>query len=120
MVTVYGISNCGTIRKTRKWLDAHDVEYRFHDFRKDGLAPELLTAWVDKLGWEVLLNKRGMTWRKLSDDEKADIDAAKAIALMLKYPAMIKRPVIDTGDGLIVGFNEQEINEALGARGNPA
>lgn len=117
MLVVYGISNCDTIRKTRKWLEAHGIDYRFHDFRKNGLAAEQLKSWVDQLGWETLLNKRGTTWRKLSETDKADIDATKAIELMLTYPAMIKRPVLDTGDEMIVGFNEQQLDKALGARG---
>ncbi len=114
MVTLYGIANCDTIRKAKKWLDAEGVEYRFHDFRKHGLERDKLAGWVDRLGWEVLLNKRGTTWRKLDEADKQDIDTAKAIDLLLAHPAMIKRPVLEAGDHLLVGFDEQQYRNALG------
>jgi len=93
------------MKKARRWLDEQGVEYRFHNYRKDGLNPELLAGWVAVLGWEVLLNKRGTTWRQLADRDKQDIDAAKAIKLMLAHPAMIKRPVLVHDGGLEVGFS---------------
>jgi Spx/MgsR family transcriptional regulator len=106
MATLYGIPNCDTVRKARKWLDAHGVAFDFHDFRKHGLDEKQLKAWVKELGWEVLLNKRGMMWRKLPDSKKENLDEKKAIAIMLAEPAIIKRPVLDTGKQRHVGFSE--------------
>ena len=88
-LTLYGIPNCDTVKKARRWLDEHGVAYAFHDYRKDGLDPAMLDRWVDALGWEKLLNKSGTTFRKLPDADKAGIDAAKAKALMLDQPARI-------------------------------
>ena len=106
MVTVYGISNCDTIKKARKWLEKAGIDYRFHDYRKDGLTLEQLTFWADQLGWEQLLNRRGTTWRKLPEEQKANIDQDSALALMLEHPAMIKRPLVVTADSQILGFSE--------------
>ncbi|WP_299182747.1 ArsC family reductase [uncultured Neptuniibacter sp.] len=114
MITLYGIPNCDTIKKARKWLESNQIEYRFHDFRKDGLDAERLNSWVDELGWELLLNKRGTTWRQQPDEVKNQIDQSSAIALMLEYPAMIKRPVLDTGDVRKVGFKDTEYSALLG------
>lgn len=110
-VTLYGIPNCDTVRKARKWLDAHAVKFSFHDFRKQGLDEEQLRRWVKELGWQVLLNTRGMMWRKLPDSKKQHVDEPKAIKLMLAEPAMIKRPVLDLGKSRHVGFNEQTYKE---------
>ena len=114
MITLYGIPNCDTIKKAKKWLEANSVEYRFHDFRKDGLEAEQLKGWADELGWELLLNKRGTTWRQQPDEVKNSIDEASALALMLEQPAMIKRPVLDTGSQRKVGFKDSEYAELLG------
>ena len=108
MTTLYGISNCDTVRKARKWLAANGIEFEFHDFRKQGLDEKQLKRWVKELGWEVLLNKRGMMWRKLPDNKKENIDEKKAIAIMLDEPAIIKRPVLDLGKQRQVGFSEAE------------
>ncbi|MGH1462972.1 MAG: ArsC family reductase [Neptuniibacter sp.] len=108
MITIYGIPNCDTIKKARKWLDAAGCEYQFHDFRKDGLDEKQLKDWVNELGWETLLNKRGTTWRQQPDEVKNSINEAFAIKLMLEHPAMIKRPVMDTGDLRKVGFKDTE------------
>ena len=105
---VYGIANCDTIRKARKWLQSHDLEYQFHDFRKDGLDPALLKRWVNKVGWELLLNRRGTTWRKLPEKARDSINEQSAIKVMLEQPAIIKRPVLVTGKQILVGFNEDE------------
>lgn len=107
-LTLYGIPNCDTVKKARRWLDAADVPHKFHDFRKDGLDPARLQAWIDAVGWEKLLNKAGTTFRQLPDADKAGLDAAKAKALMLAQPAMIKRPVVETDDGVSVGFSADE------------
>lgn len=114
MITLYGIPNCDTIKKAKKWLEANSVEYRFHDFRKDGLEAEQLKGWADEQGWELLLNKRGTTWRQQPDEVKNSIDEASALALMLEQPAMIKRPVLDTGSQRKVGFKDSEYAELLG------
>lgn len=113
MTTLYGISNCDTIRKARKWLTQQKVDYVFHDFRKDGLNEKQLSQWVKKVGWEILLNKRGMTWRKLDDKTKNNVDEKSAIKIMLKNPAIIKRPVLETGKILEVGFDEDHYRELL-------
>ncbi|MDE2465550.1 MAG: ArsC family reductase [Alphaproteobacteria bacterium] len=105
--TLFGIPNCDTMKKARAWLDGHHVEYRFHDYKKDGIRKETLEAWVAELGWESLLNRKGTTFRKLPDSQKADLDAAKAIDLMYAQPSMIRRPVLDIGDRRVVGFSPQ-------------
>ena len=105
---LYGIPNCDTVKKARRWLDDAGVAYRFHDFRKDGLDPEKLQGWIDALGWEKLLNKSGTTFRKLPDADKAGLDAAKAKALMLEQPAMIRRPVVEAPGGVSVGFSADD------------
>ena len=104
MVTLYGITNCDTMRKARKWLDGHGVAYAFHDYKKLGLEETTLRGWVEELGWETLLNRRGTSWRKLGEEVKASIDREGAVKLMLATPAMIKRPVLDTGTACFVGF----------------
>ena len=112
-IQLYGIPNCDTVRKARKWLDAQGVEYVFHDFKKESADVARLAQWCDAAGWEVLLNKRGTTFRKLDDAEKADIDREKAIALMIGHPSIIKRPVVEYGGGVLVGFYEERWSAAL-------
>lgn len=103
-ITMYGIKNCDTIKKARNWLEEQGVAYRFHDYKAEGIDRARLEAWSGQVGWERLLNRAGTTFRKLPDADRADIDEPRAIALMLAQPSMIKRPVLDTGDELIVGF----------------
>ena len=105
-INLYGIPNCDTVKKARKWLDTAGITHRFHDVRKDGLDAARLGDWIAAAGREALLNKGGTTFRKLPDADKADLDAAKASALMLAEPAMIKRPVVEYPGGLLVGFKE--------------
>lgn len=107
MITMYGIKNCDTIKKARRWLEAEQVEYRFHDYRVDGIDADLLRPAVAELGWEALLNTRGTTWRKLDEAQRNACDNADAaIALMLAQPAIIKRPLLDDGNGhALLGFN---------------
>lgn len=105
MNTLYGISNCDTIKKAKRWLDQAAVPYRFHDYRKDGLERAQLREWASQLGWEQLLNRRGTTWRNLDDSHKSSINEERAIDLMLTYPALIKRPLLDTGNRLVLGFD---------------
>jgi arsenate reductase (glutaredoxin) len=103
-VTLYGIPNCDTVKKARSWLDAHGISYVFHDYKKAGADPAKLAHWCGVAGWEVVLNRAGTTFKKLPDGDKADLDAAKAITLMLAQPSMIKRPIVEHDGGLLVGF----------------
>lgn len=103
-VQLYGIRNCDTMKKAWTWLDDHGVAYDFHDYKKEGVTREKLEAWVAAVGWETVLNRAGTTFRKLPEADRADLDAQKAIALMLAQPSMIKRPVLETGGQIQVGF----------------
>lgn len=113
-ITIYGIPNCDTMKKARSWLEAHGVDYAFHDYKKAGIDVERLTAWSKKVGWETLLNRAGTTFRKLADSDKQDLNEAKAIALMVAQPSLIKRPVLELGGGkLLVGFKPETYAAAL-------
>ncbi len=105
MITLYGIKNCDTVRKARQWLESRGVEYRFHDFRADGLQAGLLERLEAGLGWENMLNRRGTSWRKLEESRRENLDRGKALALMLDQPALIKRPVLETGTKILIGFS---------------
>jgi arsenate reductase len=105
--TLYGIRNCDTMKKAWTWLDQHGVAYAFHDYKKAGIERAKLEAWAGEVGWEVLLNRAGTTFKKLPDADKAGLTAAKAIGLMLAQPSMIKRPVLETGGPLLVGFKPE-------------
>ena len=113
-IEFYGIPNCDTVKKARKWLQGQGTDYVFHDYKKVGADPAKLEAWTNDVGWEQLLNRRGTTFRKLSDVDKADIDQAKAIRLMVDNPSMIKRPVVEHEGGVLVGFKEEEWLQTLG------
>ena len=106
-VTIYGIKNCDTMKKARAWLDSHGVSYEFHDYKTAGAPKEKLKAWCDELGWETLLNRAGTTFRNLPDRDKEGLNERKALALMLTQPSMIKRPVLDIGGQLFVGFKPE-------------
>lgn len=109
MITMFGIKNCDTIKKARKWLESEGIDYLFHDYKKDGLSPELLNTWVDDLGWEALINKRGTTWRKLPEDVKESIDQASAIQIMLENTSIIKRPLlVDDANNKLLGFKADD------------
>ena len=116
-VTINGIPNCDTVKKARKWLEAQGLDHSFRDFKKDAPSADEVGGWADAAGWEVLLNKRGTTFRKLDEGDKADLtrDVAKerAIALMVQHPSLIKRPVLEYETGLLVGFKEAEWKDAL-------
>ena len=114
MIILYGIANCDTIKKARRWLDEHGVEYRFHDYRRDGLDETRVRTWVDELGWEALLNRRGNTWRKLSLAIQDGIDRESAIRLMLEQPSIIRRPLLETATNRLIGFSEDSYAELLG------
>ena len=105
--TLYGIPNCDTVKKARVWLGQHGVAHVFHDYKKAGIDRASLERWVNEHGWETVLNRAGTTFRKLPDADRADLDAHKAVALMLAQPSMIKRPVLDRGDRRIVGFKPE-------------
>ena len=112
-ITLYGIPNCATVKKARLWLDAHGRQYRFHDFKRDGVPPQLLDRWLDALGWEVLTNRKGTMWRKLDEAARAAVvDRTSARALLLAQSSIIKRPVMDWGGAgtgpFTVGFKEDD------------
>ena len=114
MVTIYGIRNCDTMKKARAWLDARGVAYDFHDYKAQGIDAARLRRWTDEAGWQELLNRAGTTFRKLPDGDRDNLTEAKAIALMLAQPSMIKRPVLETGGALIVGFKPEIYADAFG------
>jgi arsenate reductase len=111
MITIYGIKNCDTMKKAMRWLDDHGIEYRFHDYRKHGLDLKQLKAWEQELGWETLLNRRGLLWRKLPQPVRDNIDRKTAIQLMQDNPGIIKRPVLDLGARRIVGFKAEDYRQ---------
>ncbi len=108
LVTIYGISNCDTVKKARAWLGENAIAYRFHDLNKAGIDEDRLRSWVEELGWEALLNRRGMMWRNLPQGIKEGIDEQAAVKVMLETPSIIKRPLLDTGTAKYVGFNPQQ------------
>ena len=113
-IDFFGIPNCDTVKKARVWLDGQGIAFTFHDYKKEGADPEKLRQWVDAKGWELILNRAGTTFKKLPDAAKADMNADKAIALMVEQPSMIKRPVVEYPGRLLVGFKEAEWQAALG------
>jgi arsenate reductase len=112
-LVIYGIKNCDTMKKARAWLDKKGAAYEFHDYKTAGIERARLEAWAGKVGWETLLNRAGTTFRKLPDKDKEGLTEAKAIALMLASPSMIKRPVLETGGKLLVGFKPEAYEAAL-------
>ena len=109
----YGIKNCDTMKKARLWLESHKIAYEFVDYKQPGLVEDHLADWNRRAGWQALLNTRGLMWKKLSPEERADVDENKALALLARYPAMIKRPVLDTGTTLLVGFDADRYTKEL-------
>lgn len=106
-MTLYGIKTCDTCRKSLKWLDAQGIAHKFHDIRADGLAPATLASWIGAHGWESVLNKRSTTWREIPGKARHGLDDRSAAALMRKHPTLIKRPVIDTGNDVLIGFTDK-------------
>lgn len=104
-MTLYGIRNCDTMKKAMAWLDERGIAYDFVDYKKAGVAEQHLPDWIARAGWESLLNTRGLMWKKLTDQERAAVDRKKALELMTHYPVLIKRPLLDTGERLLVGFS---------------
>lgn len=113
MIRIYGIKNCDTMKKAFAWLDAQGVAYEFIDYKKAGVARDHLPDWNARAGWKVMLNTRGLMWKKLSEAERSDVDEATALALMAQYPALIKRPVLDTGSELLIGFDPARYAQAV-------
>ena len=113
VTTVYGIKNCATMKKAFAWLDGHGVSYEFHDYRTAGIDVDRLKTWSMQVGWETLLNTRGTTWRKLSPTQQAHLDETKALKLMSEHPSLIKRPVLENGKALLVGFVPERYTEAF-------
>jgi arsenate reductase len=113
-ITIYGIKNCDTMKKAGAWLDKKGVAYDFHDYKTKGIERDQLERWAKKVGWEILLNRAGTTFKKLPDKDKESVTEKKAIALMLAQPSMIKRPVLDLGGKLLVGFKPEQYAASLG------
>ena len=115
-ITIYGIKNCDTMKKARAWLDGHGVAFDFHDYKTAGIARDMLKQWSDEVGWETLLNRAGTTFKKLPDADKDGLNERKALALMDAQPSMIKRPVLDLGGKLLVGFKEDVYAREVAAK----
>ena len=113
-IVINGIKACDTMKKARSWLDSHGVVHSFHDYKTSGVAREKLESWTAVVGWQTLLNRSGTTFRKLPESAKAGLDKSKAIALMLAQPSMIKRPVLEAGGKVIVGFNPEAYSKIFG------
>lgn len=113
MLNLYGIPNCDTLKKARIWLEEQALDFQFHDYKKVGVDASTLQAWVKQVGWEVLVNRRGTTWRKLAETDREILNQASAIGLMQANPSLIKRPVLDTGSQLLVGFDPIEWQQKL-------
>jgi len=113
VATIFGIKNCDTMKKAFAWLDDHGVHYDFHDYKAAGIDVGKLKAWSKQVGWETLLNTRGTTWRKLSPAQQANLDESKALRLMVEIPSLIKRPVLENGSALVVGFIPERYSEAF-------
>ncbi|WP_022949260.1 ArsC family reductase [Methylohalobius crimeensis] len=105
MIELYGIPNCNTVKKARQWLEEHAIEYRFHNFKREGVDPDRLDRWLDRLGWETLVNRRGTTWRRLPEEARTDLNRDKARELLLAHASLVKRPVLEAGEALWVGFD---------------
>ncbi len=112
-ITIFGIKNCDTMKKAFNWLTSEGIAYEFIDYKKSGVAEAHLADWNQRAGWEKLLNTRGLMWKKLTDEERSAVDEPKALKLMAQYPSLIKRPVLDTGKQLIVGFSAENYAEQL-------
>ena len=114
MITLYGIKNCDTVKKARRWLENHAIEYEFHDFREDGLRAGDVENWINELGWEVLINKRSTSWKALSEKARGSMDDSSARDAILTQPTLIKRPLLDLGHQRYVGFNAAQYQELFG------
>lgn len=113
MFTLYGIKNCNTVKNARVWLEQHGISYQFHDLRADGLTQEQLQNFAARVDWNSLLNRTSTSWRKLSPEQQSDLTEDKAIQLIVNTPTLLKRPVLDTGELLLVGFKEQNYQDKM-------
>jgi len=113
MLTIYGIKSCDTCRRARQYLAAQKIEHVFHDLRDDGLDIQMLERWADRIGWEKLLNKKSLTWRKIPEVDRADMTRDKALAVMIERPTLIKRPVLETDRFMAIGFSEEQFSAFL-------
>ena len=111
MTKLYGIRSCGSCQLATRWLDEHDIEYEFVDVRAEGFEESILETWQEKIGWEKLLNKRSITWRKIPPFDREDLNADKARELILNYPTVMKRPVLESGDKVLIGFDKYAYSE---------
>jgi arsenate reductase len=105
VITLYGIKNCDTVKKARKWLDVHGVDYQYHDFREDGVDQEAVAAWIEELGWQNLLNRHSQSWKALAERTRLNMDDEAARKAVLSHPTLIKRPLLDTGQQRYTGFS---------------
>jgi len=110
---IYGIRQCDTMKKAVTWLDDHQIAYTFVDYKRAGVVAERAPLWIANRGWEALINRRGLTWRRLSEEARADLDAARALALMVAYPTLIRRPVVELGEQVLIGFDATDWRAAL-------
>ena len=115
LITLYGIKNCDTVKKARKWLDAQGIDFRFHDFREDGLERDAVAGWIAELGWETLLNKRSTSWKALDESARQAMDANAALEAILNQPTLIKRPLLDTGKERFTGFSAAAYDKIFNA-----
>lgn len=113
MITVYGIPNCDTVKKARQWLDAQGLTYAFHDYKKAGVPAERLNDWLERFGWETVINRRGMSWRRLPAEEREAMNAERARDAALSNPSLIKRPVVESGEQILIGFDADKWQETL-------
>ena len=113
MLTVFGIKSCDTCRRASKYLKDHNIEFQFHDVRSDGLSIQILERWADRIGWEKILNKQSLTWRKLPEVDKAQISRSRALGIMIEQPTLIKRPVLESKDFIAVGFSEKRFADFI-------
>ena len=102
---IYGISNCDTVKKAKNWLDSHNIDYQFHDFRTDGINKDIINVWLNTVAWDKILNKRSTSWRNLDASTQQAINATNVVDLLIENPTLIKRPVMDVNDIITVGFN---------------
>ncbi len=116
-ITMYGIPSCDSVKKAKHWLADNEVDYEFHDYKKLGIDKGTLKAWIKQVGWEALVNRRGTTWRKLTEAERSDLTETRAIQLMIANSSLIKRPVIDVDDTVMVGFDETEFEKNISSDG---
>jgi arsenate reductase len=113
MVKIYGIKNCDTMKKAFAWLESKGIEYDFHDYKKSGVPADRLKDWAKRAGWEKLVNTRGPTFRKVPDAERENLNEARALKLLAKYPSAIKRPVVESGTRLLIGFDSEDFGKNL-------